>query len=255
MWFKVDDTFWAHPKTACLEADAVALWLRAGCWSAQYLTDGFVPLWAIQMLTHGEDFAPVDSPARTLVDAGLWREVEFGYAFHDWDVYQPSADEVREKRRAISEVRAEAGRKGAAARWSDGKNGKPMASPIANGWQTDGPVPVPVPKEQLPRTLDHRSRGDHAFDAFWSAYPRKVGKRTALAAYARACKRANADDILTGLLRQVPAWTDPQYVPHPTTWLNRDGWLDEPTRRASTADMRVGDALALVAYFEQEEHQ
>jgi hypothetical protein len=39
--------------------------------------------------------------------------------------------------------------------------------------------------------------------------------------------------ILAGLDRckRSRKWSDPDFVPHPTTWLNRDGWEDEPEPR------------------------
>jgi hypothetical protein len=124
-WFKVDDAFWAHPKTLQLSTAAVALWVRAGSWSSQQLTDGRIanhvlPVFAIDPAAPGE-----------LVDAGYWHEVEGGYAFHDWDHYQPSAIETKTKRDEISRKRAEAGRKGAESRWqTDSKPyGKPIATP------------------------------------------------------------------------------------------------------------------------------
>lgn len=73
------------------------------------------------------------------------------------------------------------------------------------------------------------------FDAFWQDYPRKVGKRTAKYAYGRAVQRLrrgcppHADPhhtIMAGLQRLNGARLEPAYVPHPTTWLNRDGWED-----------------------------
>ena len=67
------------------------------------------------------------------------------------------------------------------------------------------------------------------FERFWSAYPRRVGKRTAFTAFKRANQRADYADIMAGIATS-PATTepDPQFVPHASTWLNRDGWDDEP---------------------------
>lgn len=70
------------------------------------------------------------------------------------------------------------------------------------------------------------------FERWWSIYPRKVGKRAAAAAYSRACRRANALVLLAGATRYRD---DPNrrdaFTAHPTTWLNRDGWADEPEPR------------------------
>lgn len=68
------------------------------------------------------------------------------------------------------------------------------------------------------------------FDEFWSAYPRKVGKQKARSKFTAACRRATADDVIAGAhrLARDPNLPEAQFVPHPTTWLERDGWEDEP---------------------------
>jgi len=67
------------------------------------------------------------------------------------------------------------------------------------------------------------------FEQFWQAYPRKVGKLTALKSYRRAIQIVDPATILVGLERCKIGWSkrnEPQYIPHPTTWLNRGGWED-----------------------------
>lgn len=68
------------------------------------------------------------------------------------------------------------------------------------------------------------------FDTFWGIYPRRVGKRTAQTAFTRACSRAPVEVILAGAkqLAQDPNLPALKFVPHPTTWLNRNGWDDDP---------------------------
>ena len=72
---------------------------------------------------------------------------------------------------------------------------------------------------------------DEGFETFWSKYPRKVGKGTAL----RVWKRLAKDDKDCALkvieeLRRVWDSAAPdrrRFCPHPTTWLNRRGWEDD----------------------------
>lgn len=182
MWFKVDDSFFMNPKTAMLSDSATALWLRAGSWSAQQLTGGFVPARMLPLFRGSEESAD------ELCDAGLWeRDIDrHGYIFHDWSDYQPDAEQVE----ALREKRAEAGRKGAKRRWEraiDGKNSKPIANAIANEWQTDGksmanscPVPVPVPGKKEEENKFSSSK-----------------EKTTLAAFqtSRECAHANAEII------------------------------------------------------------
>ena len=90
-WFKVDDTLAFHQKTVRAGNPAMGLWVRAGAWSMQTLSDGFIPEAIASALgTHGQ--------AKRLVEAGLWRRMPGGYAFHEWDDRQPSKAEVHQDR-------------------------------------------------------------------------------------------------------------------------------------------------------------
>lgn len=102
-WFKVDDSFYDHPKVFDAPDCAVALWTRAGSWSARNLTDGFVPAGMPARLCDTADQA-----VQELLNRGLWRRTKGGYQFHDWGTYQPAADAVR----SLREKRAIAGRRG-----------------------------------------------------------------------------------------------------------------------------------------------
>jgi hypothetical protein len=73
------------------------------------------------------------------------------------------------------------------------------------------------------------------FGAFWSAYPRKVGKGAAEKAW---LKISPDSSLLVQILKSVGEQCDSEqwlrdggkFIPHPTTWLNRKGWLDETTQ-------------------------
>lgn len=69
-----------------------------------------------------------------------------------------------------------------------------------------------------------------AFDQFWQTYPRKVGK----AKCKRKWETMSPDketfiSIMSGLEKAIRYWKtiDPKFIPHPYTWLNREGWEDE----------------------------
>lgn len=72
-------------------------------------------------------------------------------------------------------------------------------------------------------------RGD--FNSFWSAYPRKVGKGAARRAYEKSLSKIGAPDahdtLMAALARIKPTWTEPQFIPHPGTWLNQERWEDD----------------------------
>jgi hypothetical protein len=64
------------------------------------------------------------------------------------------------------------------------------------------------------------------FEQFWAQYPRKVGRLAAKQAYQKARKTASAEQILAGFERYQSS-DDPQYRPHPRTWLSQGRYLDE----------------------------
>jgi len=74
------------------------------------------------------------------------------------------------------------------------------------------------------------------FNEFWEAYPRKVGRGYAEKAFSKAIganlteAEAIAEQIVEGCkkLASDPNLPEPAFIPHPSTWLNREGWLDEP---------------------------
>lgn len=108
-WFKVDDTLPFHDKVIAAGNAAMGLWVRAGAWSMQQLTDGWIPARiAHQLGTRRE--------ANRLCDAGLWEEKDGGYTFHEWNQRQPSRAKVmadREENAArLREWRRQQKRKG-----------------------------------------------------------------------------------------------------------------------------------------------
>jgi hypothetical protein len=69
-----------------------------------------------------------------------------------------------------------------------------------------------------------------AFEDFWRVYPRHVAKAAARKAFAKAVKVAGVEAVMAGARRFAsdPNLPDPQFVPHPSTWLNQGRWEDEP---------------------------
>lgn len=70
-----------------------------------------------------------------------------------------------------------------------------------------------------------------SFDAFYDAYPRKVGKSAARRAWGVATKTVPPEVIVSAATRfandpNLPL--DKNFIPHPSTWLNQGRWDDEP---------------------------
>jgi hypothetical protein len=117
-WFKVDDKLHDHRKARAAKKAAMGVWVLAGSWSADNLTDGFVPA---SMLSRWGTRAD----AKRLVEVGLWHEDEQdgedGWRFHEWDERQPTKTSVLEQRAK----RAVAGRVGGVASGRSRREAKP----------------------------------------------------------------------------------------------------------------------------------
>ena len=89
------------------------------------------------------------------------------------------------------------------------------------------------------------------FEEFYAAYPRKEKRRRAESAYKAALGRTKAEDVLAGARRLAddPNLPPREFVPHPASWLNADGWLDEPQPerldRPTANGHRVGRAAEI----------
>lgn len=69
------------------------------------------------------------------------------------------------------------------------------------------------------------------FLAFWQAYPRRIGKGAARAAFLKAEKIADPNYIVQAALTYaryvVDEGIEQQFIPHAATWLNGERWEDD----------------------------
>jgi hypothetical protein len=117
--------------------------------------------------------------------------------------------------------------------------GETIAGGVGKSFQGGGEMVSPL--TTFEPSLNHQEepkkisvKGDDAgFERFWVEYPRKVAKPEARKAFAKAWRKlptGNEVETLIGALeRAKAAWTDPQFIPHPATWLNGERWQDEPS--------------------------
>jgi hypothetical protein len=70
------------------------LWTLAGAWSAKHLTDGYIPEYVVEELSF------TAKVASHLVTCGLWEVAEDGWRFKGWAKYQPTKEQVLERRHA-----------------------------------------------------------------------------------------------------------------------------------------------------------
>lgn len=71
---------------------------------------------------------------------------------------------------------------------------------------------------------------DDDFDHFWSKYPRRTQKSTAVKRWANMPRRdrlAALEALPTHIQRWQMSGTEEQFIPHPATWLHQKRWQDE----------------------------
>lgn len=153
VWFRVDDSFYRGKKVRRLGDDrlpAVGLWSLCGAWSADNLTDGFVPWTEVERWDDGR------SLAKRLIDVDLWAEDEedgeSGIRFHDWSDWNITAAEVKRKRRDQAErVRRFRAKRAAEAAGNALHDGLPDASQPTSGNALRTPlVTTPLPDPTRP---------------------------------------------------------------------------------------------------------
>jgi hypothetical protein len=106
------------------------------------------------------------------------------------------------------------------------------SSPVMRGVVTDDDLTRTTelePEELEP--INTQSSVNESFNEFWEVYPKHLQKGEARKAFFKAVQRVgDADTILEGARRMAadPNLPVKQFIPYPATWLNRDGWDDEP---------------------------
>ena len=114
-----------------------------------------------------------------------------------------------------------------------------QCAPEPSGNVRETSLPPTVPQG----TNDKGSQPDpDQFEEFWERYPRKVAKKRARAAYVKALKSHDHDDIIFGLSQHLPSLEakEPRFIPHAATWLNDERFADEPENPVSNQSASYG---------------
>ncbi|KUM31597.1 hypothetical protein AQ436_00205 [Arthrobacter sp. EpRS66] len=101
MWFKVDDGFHSSRKLLSIpkrhRLAAAGLWVIAGSWCGQQLTNGRVPDYMLK------EWGATPATVQALLDSGLWEVESDANVFYKWHEYQPSKRDVDAERAASRE--------------------------------------------------------------------------------------------------------------------------------------------------------
>jgi hypothetical protein len=138
------------------------------------------------------------------------------------------------------------------------KNTSPLEAPSKPLRSKEKEKETETEKETEKISCSNASRLSDLFREFWSTYPRKVGKANAIKAFAKLKPdKPTLQAMLQAIERmQVSgALRDPQFIPHPATWLNGRRWEDDVDTEYSDSEKDViasfneslGDRLGSVA--------
>jgi hypothetical protein len=102
-----------------------------------------------------------------------------------------------------------------------------VVTPVSRGVDTD--VHLTRTTELEPKNVELLNDISRKFDQFWAVYPRKKGKGQARTAFEKALTKTDIDTILAGVeaYKEHEDMYDPQFIAHPSTWLNGERWEDE----------------------------
>lgn len=157
-WAKVDDRFHSHRKIKRawrIERGALGLHVMAISYCADHLTDGLVddefveeklPDEGERMLTTG-----------TLVKCDLWVRVHDGWQINDWLEYNPSREDVLDRRRRDADRKARGRRTQATSPNGNLRDVRAdiSRSPRGVSEESDGPVPTRTKGQEGPPSEVH----------------------------------------------------------------------------------------------------
>lgn len=259
-WFKVDDGFWSHPKVLNLSDGAVALWVRAGSYCCQHLTDGVVSSKILRVL--GDE-----KSAKELVDSGLWKTNKDGYKFHDWTEYQETSDVVKDRRKQARERmrKVRASRRTSPERSQDVRANNKRTTPersqeVQSKFATPDPTrpdPTTEPKGSVVETTTAKADGgpspktttkpkkNHPLPKGWEPTPETVDKiRTERPDLDLATEHENFCDYwhsITGAKARKADWDATWRV-----WMRRQkqNITNQPQKSKSQRYLELGERLA-----------
>lgn len=217
MWVKVDDGFTEHQKVFVATqvlggkhayARIVSMAMQAKCYTARALTDGFLPEVTVSKFHDDKPLAV----ASVLVQVVLWEAVPGGYRIHDYHDYNPSASDVKDRRREDRDRQREHRERKKAERKArrsqdlsqrDNSVTEDLSRDLSQGLSQPCPdrprarVPVPVPVPLPQQEQEQRTKAP----AKTPAYPHPVEHR---ATHKLLCK------LLKGIRDAEPdyTWTD-----------------------------------------------
>jgi hypothetical protein len=217
-WVRIHEGAMQDLKISSLPDSAFRLWVRGLCYCQTALTDGLIPHSALRDM--GAKRKDVDTLAAVRVEGRgpLWDRVDlFGFKVHDYLDWNESREVVLAKRQSGRDR---------AKQW--------RTNSVRNG-ERSTLERRDLASDVLLRDHDHSDQEKERasdFEAFWSAYPKKVGRAAAEREWNRLKPDARLCEAIAAALdvqRRSAQWTKDggEFIPHARTWLHQRRWQDE----------------------------
>jgi len=211
-WFRFWNEALDDPKVQQLDGDLFKSWVNLLCLCSKQegLPRSVSDIaFALRMTTDG-----CQTVLQRLSSVGLLDKVSGGvdgmhYAIHGWGKRQFKSDSSTDRVKRFRE------------RYSN-DSGTVVETAPDTDTDTD--------TEQIKKHTKKKPPSVDGFDLFWNEYPRKVGRGLAVKAWSKAIAKTLPSTIMDGLSqwkRSKDFPSEEKYIPHATTWLNAERWLDQ----------------------------
>lgn len=213
-WFKVDDGLHSHKKAVRAGIPAMGLWVMAGSWCADQLTNGWVPDYIAMRLDR--DY---EQNAKVLVQVGLWvedvRDGETGWQFHEWNEpgRQPTKDQVLADRAASADRQKRARDRAKEHRERELQGESPNRHAVTDGVthaDVTGAVTAPPTRPDPTRPKAPTELGNAAGAAAQDAFagmperpPVPTQANDVIKAFVDACREDGQDDPTTVTVKRI----------------------------------------------------
>lgn len=242
-----------YEDDAILEAGPMAelLFVRSIAFCAKTLSDGFVSSRQLSR-SLAPDLDDAEDLAEVLVTVGLWTHADGGYTVRSWLKWNRSREEItRNRAKDAARKRGDEPTKRNPTppptgggepskgtpngiRAESKRNGAGIHQPHTHTHTHTSPHTAPTTQRTLPLAQLAEHEPEDKFHIFWTAYPRKVDKRSAEKAWRAALKRGAQPDAVILAARsyaETTTETEPRFIKHPGTWLNAAAYENAPEQR------------------------
>lgn len=241
VWLRIDSNVPKQPKFVDAGPVASWLWLAGVAHCRTAMTDGFIQKALVPTLVPG--LTQPFKHAERLVQVTLWHHALGGYQVNGYLEWNPSKKEVERLRKMDSDRK-----KGRRSDLDSDQDSTTDADGNPDDTSTRGrDLSLSLSSSLSGSAVEEEKKPPSAFEQFWQAYPKKVGKGDAERKFAQVGK-GKLPLILAALEWQTktPGWAKDggKFIPHPSTWLHQHRWEDEPFNPPNSNDESFQRAIS-----------